>query len=222
MIESPLTFFEVNQKAITTNTTEPGHTCFGETPEGFDAVDMVFATGELIVSMIDAMMPITTGKEAVVCGPTIGVDIGTCQDTALNNRHNFLSTNPLHNTHVDAMTSLVQPYHRNLSGGPATSLASNSPGTEVRFIDFNLTLERTQLFQSQSHDTFPQQAVDPLHRLAANGDQLSCFGRRQIQREELQNTTENRLRNVRTFYVSIIHVPSATYMMPGILKLTRP
>jgi len=48
---------------------------FGEAPERFDPVDVVLTPGELVLMMMNPVMLVTIGYQAVIGLPSIGVDV---------------------------------------------------------------------------------------------------------------------------------------------------
>ena len=58
VIVAPFGFFEMQVKGMFWQAFELCQSNFRQAPEAFDAVDMNAATGEFIVGMIDAIMPI--------------------------------------------------------------------------------------------------------------------------------------------------------------------
>ena len=48
---------------------------FGEAPEGFDPVDMVLTPSELVLMVMNPMMLVTIGYQAIIGHPSVGVDL---------------------------------------------------------------------------------------------------------------------------------------------------
>jgi hypothetical protein len=48
---------------------------FSETPERFDAIDMVLTPSELVLMVMNPVMLVTIGYQPIVGLPSIGVDI---------------------------------------------------------------------------------------------------------------------------------------------------
>ena len=66
MIETPFGFFAMEGKVNWTEAMKFGVAQFGETPKALDVVDVIFATGELIFVMMNAMMFIAVENEAAI------------------------------------------------------------------------------------------------------------------------------------------------------------
>jgi len=54
MVEAPLGFLEVNLEFFFPHSAKFCHSKLRKTPEGFDAVDMVFSTGEFILMVVNS------------------------------------------------------------------------------------------------------------------------------------------------------------------------
>ena len=61
MIESPLTFLEVQNKLFFPYSPEFGKTKLGITPKTFNAVDVIFAPRKLVFMVMNAVMLIAVG-----------------------------------------------------------------------------------------------------------------------------------------------------------------
>jgi hypothetical protein len=77
VIETPLTFFEVEKEAVFADTAQLEEAELGVAPEGLEAIDVIFATGELVFVVIDAVVFVALEHEAVVSLPAMGIQI-TC------------------------------------------------------------------------------------------------------------------------------------------------
>ena len=74
------------------NAVELRQTTFGEAPETFDAIDVVFAHGKLMGFVIHAeMFLIAHVDQPVVAGPAVGMDDGFQADAARNGQPQRLS-----------------------------------------------------------------------------------------------------------------------------------
>ena len=90
VVETPLTFFEVEEEAVLANAAQFEEAKLGVTPKRFDAVDVVFATGELVLVVMDAVVFVALEDEAVVGFPAVGVDVGSFDHPPGDNRHQLL------------------------------------------------------------------------------------------------------------------------------------
>ena len=66
MVPTPFRFLEVKKKVVGSDAAQFGEAEFGETPDAFDAIDVVFSAGELILVMVDAVVLVAAQDEAGV------------------------------------------------------------------------------------------------------------------------------------------------------------
>lgn len=72
MIESQLSFLEMQLKGALGQAVELGHPSFFITPAALNAVDVSFARGELISIVVNSEMIVETDiKQAIVTGPAV-------------------------------------------------------------------------------------------------------------------------------------------------------
>ena len=48
---------------------------FGEAPERFDAIDVVFTPSELVLMVMHSVMLVTIGYQPIIGLPSIGIDV---------------------------------------------------------------------------------------------------------------------------------------------------
>ena len=190
MVETPLRFLKVDEEFFLPHPAKFRHAKLRETPEGFDAVDMVFSTGEFILMMVNSMVPIAIGYQSVISFPTIGVDIAAFHDPTLKNRHKFSLGAVLHDTHKDSSLPLVQTKDRRFSAGSASAFAANSFGSKVAFIYLDVPDKRPGFLDRQSYDSVSKKGINALGRFAIQTDQNCSRGCWNIYRETLQNPAE--------------------------------
>ena len=56
MVETPFAFLEVEEEAVLAHAAQFEEAEFGVTPKAFDAVDVVFTAGELVLVMMNAVV----------------------------------------------------------------------------------------------------------------------------------------------------------------------
>jgi len=142
MVPAPLTFFEVDEEAISTNTAKFGEPGFSKAPERFDPVDMIFAPDEFIFVVVNTVVLVTVSNKAVIGGPAIGVDTAVLEDLSPDDGHHFTAGAVLNDADEDSMASLVKPDYRHFSPCGPASLASNATGSKVALIDLHFPGER--------------------------------------------------------------------------------
>src|SRR5260221_10975534 len=90
MVPTPLTFFEVNKEFIFANAVKFKEAMLSEAPKGFDAVDMILAPGKFVLVVMDAVMAKSTGHQAIVGFPAVGVNIALGKDVSSEDGHQLL------------------------------------------------------------------------------------------------------------------------------------
>ena len=75
VVPAPLALFEVEKEFFLSNPAQFGETNFSETPETLNAVDVVFTASKFVVFVVDTVVFVAVGEEAVVGAPTVGEDI---------------------------------------------------------------------------------------------------------------------------------------------------
>jgi hypothetical protein len=87
MVEAPYGFLEMNEELFLPDSATFRHAKHRKTPEGLDAVDLIFSTGEFIGVVVDSVVPKAVCDTPVVSLPTVGVNIAAFDETPLENRH---------------------------------------------------------------------------------------------------------------------------------------
>ena len=108
MVEAPFAFFEVKEEAILAHAAQFEEAELGVTPKAFDPVDVIFAAGELILVMMDAVVFVAFEDEAVVGLPAVGVDVRPCKHPPGDDRHQFLLGAVLDHAQIDVFAPLMQ------------------------------------------------------------------------------------------------------------------
>ena len=78
MVPTPFGCLEVEEEVF-----GPDAAQFGKAPEALNAIDMIFAAGELVLRMVDAVMLGAAQDEAVTGLPAVGVDDDSADLAAL-------------------------------------------------------------------------------------------------------------------------------------------
>ena len=90
MVPKPFRFLEVEEKVLGTDAAQFGETQFGKAPEALNAIDVIFAAGELVLVMVDAVMLIAAQDETVIGLPAVGINGGFGKHLTLDDRHQCL------------------------------------------------------------------------------------------------------------------------------------
>ena len=77
MVESKLTFFEMQVEGAGGHTAKPNQACFRIAPESFNTIDVSTPFGKFVLAVIDTkMFAIAHIDQAIVATPTISIDDG--------------------------------------------------------------------------------------------------------------------------------------------------
>lgn len=87
MIPTELTFLEVEKEFVFMDSVEFEKAMLGEAPEGFDPVDVVFSPYKFIGMVMNTVMSESTGHQAIVSFPAIGVNVALRKDVSPENGH---------------------------------------------------------------------------------------------------------------------------------------
>jgi hypothetical protein len=147
VIESELAFLEVEIKGCFWDPVELHKTPFRIGPERFDAIDVAFAVGKLIGSMVDTIMLFVAQiNQAIVTTPRVGVNdtfkLYSTSDNALQRLFCAVGND----FRIDHALPLKDAEDRGFVVGAAASLSFDPLGSEVGFINFNFSAERRRLF----------------------------------------------------------------------------
>ena len=107
MIETPFTFFEVEEEAIWADAAQFEEAEFGETPEALDAIDMVLAPGEFVFVVMDAVMLVALQDQPVIGPPAVSVDVAAFQDFSFDDRQKLSGRAVFHDADVDVVATFV-------------------------------------------------------------------------------------------------------------------
>ncbi len=162
MVEAPFGFLEVNEELFLPDPAKFRHAKLRKTPEGFDAIDVIFSTGELIGMVVDSVVPEAVCDKAVVSLPTIGVNIAAFDDAPLENRHQFCLGAVFDNTHEHPPLAFMKAQNRCFPTSSAPSLAANPLGSKIAFIDLDIANKRAGLLKRQGNDALPQKGINTL------------------------------------------------------------
>lgn len=166
MIKSPLAFFEVQVKSLFVNAFESVESDLCKAPECLDSVDVRTSTDEFAFAMMHPeMFFIANINQPVIAPPAVAVDdtsrIDSASDNGLQSR--FLRIRD--DLCVDFSIALEEPEDDGFAACAASSFASDTARTEVRFINLHLSADRRSAF-TILRDSFTYETCVPVHRVA--------------------------------------------------------
>ena len=162
----------------------------GKTPEALNAVDVVRAARELILSVIDSvMLRVTDIDQTIVTTPAITMDDCLKSNAPANNglQRGFRAVR--RNLRVDFAVTLQETEDGRLARGSATAFTSNTARAEVTFINFDLAgkWRRTLTFFSNALTNLEKDQGDGF---TSDTSQLCDIGGREIHRKVAQKLAE--------------------------------
>ena len=104
MVKTPCAFFEVEEEALLAHAAQFEEAKLGVAPKAFDAVDVIFAAGELILVMMNAVVFVAFEHQASVGFPPVGVDVGSFKHPAGDDRHQLLAGAVFDHAQIDVQS----------------------------------------------------------------------------------------------------------------------
>lgn len=143
MVESKLSFLEMQIEGTLGQAIELGHPSLCIAPETFDPIDVSFTGGELTGAMVNTEMLVKYDlHQPIVTRPAIRMDNRNQVDVSPDN----LLQCGLHNFRVENSLTLKEPEENRLHLGSSSAATTKSLNTKVRLIHFNRTVQRRSLF----------------------------------------------------------------------------
>ena len=165
VIISPFAFLQMAYEIIRRAAVELGEPSLCKAPEVLDPVDMTFASGELTSLIKHPVMGVSVQHQAVVCLPSAGVNGRFLQYQALYYGHERLFRAVRHYCRENLLSSFQKPENRGFAGRAPSSLASDPPCSEIRFIQFVFSNLSFRLFYAFCKDHFSDKVEVSVYRI---------------------------------------------------------
>ena len=204
MIKTKFAFFQMQVKLIVANAVELLHSAFGKAPEAFDAVNMDTAIGKLVAGMIDAKMFLKTDiNQSVIAAPFVRMNNNIGGNAAANNglQSAFLAVG--HNLGINPAVAFENAEDDRFARSTATTFATHPSGSEIRFIDFDLSGSNRSLarrFFGKSMAYFLKDRVNSFPRKIS---QFRCFAGGYVHRKITHYLTKFLLGNSGTAIIAV-------------------
>lgn len=196
MVEPELAFLEVKIEGLPVDAAKLRKSNLRESPEVLDPVDVGVPSGELVLSMVHpVVLAVPQVDQAVVPTPPIRMDRAPRTYFHLDNTGQYRTGDIGDDLRVHLSPALQDPEDDRLSPGPTPAFATNSPWAEVRFIDLDRSPKRGGSLTGIG-DLFADEASEPIDRIAIESGRFCDLHRREIEREQLQELTKFRVRNL--------------------------
>lgn len=116
---------------------------FSKAPEALNAIDMVRASGKLVLPMINSvMLRVANINKSVVAAPAVTMDNRLRSNATANNGLQCGFRAVRHNLRIDFAVALQESEDTSLATSSTTALATNAPSAEVALINFDFPKER--------------------------------------------------------------------------------
>ena len=176
----------------------------GCAPEALNAIDVMCALHELVLTMTDSkMLGVPDINQAVVTAPTVAVDDRVERDATTHNGLQSALFAVRHDLGVNASGSFEDAEDDGLARGPATSLASHATSAEVTFIYFDLARGEGRSTLAFFGDALSDFEKDHSDTLACQAGKFGCLTGRQIERKTAHELTEFTFANFGTPIITV-------------------
>lgn len=176
----------------------------GETPETLNAVDVMCALHELVLTVMNSkMLCVPDINQAVVTAPTVTVDDRVERDATAHNGLQSALFAVRHDLRVNASVSFEDAEDDGLATGCATAFATHATSAEVRLIDFDLARGEGRSTLAFFPDAFSDFEKDHRDTLACQAGKFRRLTGRQIERETAHKLTEFTLSNFGTLIITV-------------------
>ena len=200
------TLLEVQKERVLVHAFELGQPGFRDTPEAFDAVDVVVALSKLIVAMVDTkMLVITDIDETIVAFEAIGVDHAVIGHLAPDNRLQRGFGAVRDDLGIDTTLPFNETKHDGFSISTSTTFAFDPAGTKEGFVHFDLAGHRRFKF-AMLGNALTNRLEIAVHGVPVKFTELSNLGGIQISREIANQLTKFGLANFLAIYISVFIV----------------
>lgn len=185
MVEAKYHLFQIGQKVAPAHSIITPELCLGERPEALDAVDAVPFPGKFSFPVVDPVMPVAVGKEAVVGTERVRVNGAAFRNLLSDDEPQYLPRDVRHGTGIDPAIALEKPENSDLSGRTPAAIAF-TVAAEVALVHLNLSGERSIAFAFHS-DGASENGIDALGAVPVDLKLSRGTNDRYLQREEMDH-----------------------------------
>ena len=197
MIESKLTFFEMEIKVFAPNAAPLGQARFGRTPEAFNAIDVhAAAADEHAVAVLDAeMFPIAEVHQPVIADPAIRVNDAGQGDAPANNGPQSGPFCVGHDLRIHPALAFKDAEHDGLAAGATPAFTADPAAAEIGFVDFHGAVDWGMEFAFLRHAK-AEGVKESIDRSATDVRELRHFGGFEVERKEADDLPKFGLGNM--------------------------
>ena len=203
VVEAEFDLFQEQGKVGFRDAVKFGEPSFCERPEALDAVDMDASLRELVLCMVDTIVPLEPCvHQSVIAAKAIGVDCAGEIDFAEQNGFQRCFGTVFDHLRVDPPLPFEDAKHGRFAKRGATAFSGDARGTKIALVDFDLALEGAFINAKLDHP-LPERREQTQHRLAVQTDQTGSWRSRDIGAEQLQDFTKLYFRNMSVHKIAI-------------------
>ena len=186
MIESELTFLEMQEEGGSAHSAKPSQPGFGITPEALDTINVRRSSGEFIAAMTDPIVLfVSQVHKPFISLPAVRVNNAFFVDSPLDNGSESASFDIWDDFGVDLAISSVDAKNDSFPSCSSTSLSFDTTSSKVAFINFNDSIEGglSLTIRGYFHPDFREISV---HSIAVQTGDFGYLRSGQIEGEKLE------------------------------------
>jgi hypothetical protein len=197
MIETELTFFEVQPQCGAGQAAKFRQTHLGDAPEVLDAIDVRLALHKLVAAMIHPMMLLVAQiHQAAVTFPAIRINHAAQGHLAFQNGRQHRPGTVRHNLRINLPVAFEQAEHRHFLKSSPSPFAPDAPAAEITFVNLDLPTQG-RLGLAERRDALPKMPTVKVDRVAVQAGEFGDFSGFHIQTKEPQQKPKFDRRNAR-------------------------
>lgn len=113
---------------------------------------MVFGAHECVFVIVNPMVPVAIGNQAVIGRPGAGVDEAGLEDLPLDDRQQFSARTVLNDADKDSVSALDKTNDRDLPACGSNAVTSDSSRSKIALINLDFHGKLLRLFNRQLDD----------------------------------------------------------------------
>lgn len=188
VLETKFHLFQIQEKLVAGDPIVPFQFGLGIAPEVLDAVDVPAAACGKRLPMVDAVVPIALGNQAVVAGELIRVDRAALRHLLSDHGPKRLPSHIGHRAGVDPAAPLQEPKNSDFARGAPASEPLAMP-SEIGLVRFDFAAQGRPTFTVLSQ-VAANHLVDPFGTVAVDPKYVGRLQGRDLQGEKVNELME--------------------------------
>ena len=186
MIETELTFFEVQMERGAVEATKLRQAHLGEAPEVLDAVDVRLALHKLVAVMIHpVMLLVAQVHQAAVAFPAIGINHTAQGHLALQNGRQHRAAAIGHDLRINLSVAFEQAENGHFLKSSPSPFAPDATPAKITFVNLDFPAQRRFGLAQSGQPTTEMPAVE-VDRVAVQAGEFGNFSGFHIQTKQTQ------------------------------------